>query len=55
MNMEDTECSETPARKIKTPGNDPPERTLHSQYGTSLQSRMSNYCCNLYTCVYVIK
>jgi hypothetical protein len=42
MKMEDTECSETSAQKILTPRNRPKERTLQSQYGANLKSRMSS-------------
>jgi len=35
-----TECSETSAYKIQTPGNYPEESTRHSGHGESLKSRM---------------
>jgi len=35
-----TECSETSALKIQTPGNHPKERIQHSQHGASLKSRI---------------
>jgi len=34
--MEQTECSETSAYKIQTPGNHPKERIQHSQHGEIL-------------------
>jgi len=34
-----TECSETSAYKIQTPGNYPAESTQHSEHGGSLKSR----------------
>ena len=37
-----TECSETLAHKIRTPGNYAEESTQHSEHGNSLKSRM--YC-----------
>jgi hypothetical protein len=39
MNMKKTECSETSAYKIQTPGNHPKERLQHSKQGESLKSR----------------
>ena len=39
MKMEQTECSETLAHKIQTPGNYPEERVQHSEHGKSLKSR----------------
>jgi len=39
MNMEHTECSETSAYKLQTPGNYPEERLQHSEHGESLKSR----------------
>jgi len=36
--MEQTECSETSAYKIQTPGNYPEERTQHLEQGESLKS-----------------
>jgi hypothetical protein len=38
MKMEQTECSETSACKIQTPGNYP-EENIHLQHGESLKSR----------------
>ena len=42
MEMEQTECSETSAYKIQTPGNYPEESIQHSEHGASLKSRMFN-------------
>jgi len=39
MKMEQTECSETSAYKIQTPGNYPEENIKHSEHGESLKSR----------------
>jgi hypothetical protein len=39
MKMEQTECSETLAYKIQTPGNYPEESTQHSEHIESLKSR----------------
>ena len=39
MNMEQTECSETSAYKIQTPGNHPKERLQHSDQSEILKSR----------------
>jgi len=39
MKMEETECSETSAYKIQTPGNYPEENTQHTEHGESLKSR----------------
>jgi len=38
--MEQTECSETSAYKIQTPGNYPEESMQHSEQGESLKSRI---------------
>jgi len=38
--MEQTECSETLANKIQTPGNYPEESIQHSEHGKSLKSRI---------------
>jgi hypothetical protein len=38
--MEQTECSETSAYKIQTPGNYSEENIQHSQHGESLKSRI---------------
>jgi hypothetical protein len=40
MKMEQTECSETPAHKLQTPGNYPKESIEHLEYGKSLKSRI---------------
>ena len=40
MKIEQTECSETSAYKIQTPGNYPEESTQHSEHGESLKSRI---------------
>jgi hypothetical protein len=37
--MEQTECSETSAYKIQTPGNYPEEDIQHTEHGESLKSR----------------
>jgi len=42
MKMEQTECSETSAYKIQTPGNHPEEIIQHSGHGESLKSRIIN-------------
>jgi hypothetical protein len=39
MKMEQTQCSETSAYKIQTPGNYPEESIQHSEHGESLKSR----------------
>jgi hypothetical protein len=39
MKMEQTECSETLAYKIQTPGNYPEENIQHSKHSESLKSR----------------
>jgi hypothetical protein len=41
MKMERTECSETMAFKLQTPGNNPKENIRHSKHGESLKSRIS--------------
>ena len=38
MNMEQTECSETSAYKIQTPGNYPEENEQHIEHSESLKS-----------------
>jgi len=40
MKMEQTECSETSAYKIQTPGYYPEENIKHSEHGESLKSRV---------------
>jgi len=44
MKMEQTECSETLAYKIQTPGNYPEENIQHTEHGESLKSRMFLNC-----------
>jgi hypothetical protein len=41
MKIEQTECSETSACKIQTPGNYPEESIQHSEHGGNLKSGMS--------------
>ena len=41
MKMEQTECSETSAYKIQTPGNYPEENIQHTEHGESLKSRIN--------------
>jgi hypothetical protein len=43
MKIQQTECSETSAYKIQTPGNYPEENIQRSQHGESLKSR-TNMC-----------
>ena len=43
MKMEQTECSETSAYKIQTPGNHAKESIQHTEHGESLKLR--NYLC----------
>jgi len=40
IKMEKTECSETSAYKIHTPGNYPEENIQHTEHGESLKSRI---------------
>jgi len=44
MKMEQTECSETAAYEIQTPGNYREESTQHSEHGESLKSRLVCGC-----------
>ena len=44
--MEQTECSETSAHKIQTPGNNPEESIQPLEHGESLKSRMLELMCN---------
>jgi hypothetical protein len=44
MKMEQTECSETSAYKIQTPGNYPEENIQHTEHGESLKSRIYPTC-----------
>jgi hypothetical protein len=41
MKMEQTECSETSAHKIQTPGNNPEESIQRLEQGESLKSRIN--------------
>jgi hypothetical protein len=43
--MEQTECSETLAHKIQTPGNYPEENIQHTEHGESLKSRIFHFYC----------
>jgi hypothetical protein len=52
MKTEQTECSETSAYKIQTPGNYPEESIQHSEQGESLKSR--NQCTLQYSVFLVI-
>jgi len=45
MKMEQTECSETLAYKIQTPGNYPEESIQQSEHGKSLKSRIFEPVC----------
>ena len=49
MKMEQTECSETSAYKIQTPGNYSEESIQHSEHGESLKSR--NIHLTVFNCV----
>jgi hypothetical protein len=40
MKMEQTECSETLAYKIQTPGNYPGENIQHTEHGESFKSKV---------------
>ena len=42
MNMEQTECSETSAYKIQTPGNYPEESIQNLEHGEILKSRITS-------------
>jgi len=46
MKMEQTECSETSAYKIQSPGNRPKESMQHSRHGEILKSRIFCVCSN---------
>jgi len=46
MKMEQTECSETSAYKIQTPGNYPEENIQHTEHGESLKSIRYKMNCN---------
>jgi hypothetical protein len=41
--MEQAECSETLAHKIKMPGKNPEESIQHLEHGESLKSRIFSY------------
>jgi len=43
MKMEQTECSETSAYKIQTPGNYPEENIQHTEHGESMKSRKPKF------------
>jgi hypothetical protein len=43
MKMEQTECSETLAFKLQTPGNNPNENIRQSKHGESLKSRILSF------------
>jgi hypothetical protein len=43
VKMEQTECSETSACTIQTPGNYPEESIQHSEHGESLKSRKPQF------------
>jgi len=54
MKMEQTECSETSAYNIQTPGNYPKESIQHTEQGESLKSRKP-YCINIhYNKIYLV-
>ena len=44
MKMEETECSETSAYKLHTPGNYPKESVQHTERGESLKSGTRSLC-----------
>ena len=56
--MEQTECSETSAYKIQTPGNYPEENIQHTEHGESLKSRetftFTNFL-HIYTHGYILE
>jgi hypothetical protein len=41
MKMEQTECSETLAYELQTPGNQPEESIQHSKHGENLKSKIN--------------
>jgi hypothetical protein len=45
-----TECSETSAYKIQTPGNYPEENIQHTEHGESLKSRINSTCFRQFLC-----
>jgi hypothetical protein len=52
MKMEQTQCSETLAFKLQTPGNNPEENIRHSEHGESLKSRIISVAMT-YNVIYV--
>jgi len=44
MKMEQTQCSETSAYKIQTPGNYPKESIQHTEHDESLKLRIHHFC-----------
>jgi len=44
MKMEQTECSDTSAYKIQTPGNYPKESIQHTEHSESLKLRIFPEC-----------
>jgi hypothetical protein len=50
MKMEKTECSETSAYKIQTPGNYPEENIQHTEHGESLKSRIIKLFTTIQAC-----
>jgi len=44
MKMEQTECSETSAYKIQTPGIYPEQNIQHTEHGERLKSRIPTAC-----------
>jgi len=53
MKMGQTECSETSAYKIQTPGNYPEENIQHTEHGESLKSRMKMNVCLYVTQIHI--
>ena len=49
MKMEQTECSETSAYKLQTPGNYPKESIQHTEHGESLKSRIQQVLLHNYS------
>jgi len=45
MKIEQTECYETLAYKIQTPGNYPEESIEHSEHGEGLETRIKSINC----------
>jgi hypothetical protein len=50
MKMGQTECSETLAFKLQTPGNNPEESIRHSEHGESLKSKEYAYLAIMMCC-----